>query len=165
MRTIQLIPHKVIAIFSVLIAQYTLGKKVAFPLGLVIGLSVYEIGIVVVLSEFVLMVVINHIFDLSFEKFKWAMYLRNRSERIQTHLNKGKWTARLMRIGWLGPLAITALPFSGGVWTGTSLARVMNLSNRQTLWAVGVGAVLGCLIFVLASLGILNMVEISEARV
>ncbi len=134
----------------------------AFPLGLFIGLSAYEIGIVVVLSEFVLMAIINHIFDLSFEKFKWAIYLRERSERIQAHLAKSKWTSWLMTIGWVGPLAITALPFGGGVWTGTSLARVMNLSNRQTIFAVGLGAVLGCLIFVLASLGILSIVELSE---
>lgn len=143
-------------------AQYTLGKKVAFPLGLVIGLSAYEIGIVVVLSEFVLMAIINHIFDLSFEKFKWAIYLRERSESIQARLNKRKWTAWLMSVGWLGPLAITALPFGGGVWTGTSLARVMNLSNRQTMLAVGMGAVLGCLIFVLAALGILTVVDLPE---
>jgi len=137
---------------------------VAFPLGLFIGLSAYEIGIVVVLSEFVLMAIINHLFDLSFEKFKWAIYLRARSERIQSHLGKSRWTSWLMSIGWLGPLVITALPFGGGVWTGTSLARVMNLSSRQTMVSVGVGAVLGCLIFVLASLGILSIVELSEIK-
>jgi threonine/homoserine/homoserine lactone efflux protein len=42
---------------------------------------------------------------------------------------------------------------------------VMNLSSRQTSWAVGVGVILGCLIFVLAALGILSIVEISEVQV
>lgn len=164
MRTIQLIPPKVLAIIPLLIAQYTLGKKAAFPLGLIMGLNAWEIGIIVILSDFVLMAFINHIFDMSFEKFKWAIYLRERTQRIQDRLNQGKWTAGLMKIGWLGPLIMTTVPFGGGVWTGLSLARVMNLSGRQSSWAVGTGVILGCLIFVLAALGILSIVEISESR-
>ncbi|MBT3227744.1 MAG: small multi-drug export protein [Candidatus Marinimicrobia bacterium] len=165
MRTIQLIPPKILAIIPLLVAQYTLGKKAAFPLGLIMGLNAWEIGIIVILSDFVLMVIINHMFDLSFEKFKWAMYLRERSTRIQARLSKRNWTAGLMKIGWLGPLIMTTIPFGGGVWTGISLARVMNLSSRQSTFAVGVGVILGCLIFILAALGILSIVEISEAGV
>jgi len=67
-----------------------------------------------------------------------------------------------MQIGWLGPLVITAIPFGGGVWTGMSLARVMNLPGKQTQLAVGVGTVIGCLIFVLASLGILSLVDVAQ---
>lgn len=155
MRTIQLIPPKILAIIPLLVAQYTLGKKAAFPLGLIMGLNAWEIGIIVILSDFVLMAFINHMFDLSFAKFKWAIYLQKHSRRIQDRLSKRRWTAGLMKIGWLGPLTITTIPFGGGVWTGISLARVMNLSSRQTSWAVGVGVILGCLIFVLAALGIL----------
>ncbi len=161
MRTIQLIPPKILAIFPLLIAQYTLGKKAAFPLGLILGFNAWEIGIIVILSDFVLMIFINHLVDLSFEKFKWAMYLRKHSERIQERLNKGKWTAGLMKIGWLGPLIITTVPFGGGVWTGISLARIMNMSDRKSSLAVGVGVILGCLIFVLATLGFLSFVDIS----
>jgi len=143
-------------------AQYTLGKKVAFPVGLVMGLTAYEIGVIVILSDFLLMAVINHMFDLSFERFKWAIYLRKRSVQVQLHLEKRNWTAWLMNIGWLGPLAITTLPFAGGVWTGTSLARVMNLSKRQSNVSVGLGIILGCWIFVLAALGILSLVTFAE---
>ncbi len=110
------------------------------------------------------MTFINHMFDLSIEKFKWAMYLQERSQRIQDRLSNRKWTAWLMKIGWLGPLAITTIPFGGGVWTGLSLARVMNLSSKQTNLAVGIGVILGCLIFVLAALGILSIVDISDVR-
>ncbi|NQV15624.1 small multi-drug export protein [bacterium] len=155
-----LIPPETIPIISVLITQYMLGKKAAFPLGLVLGLTAYQIGVVVVISEFVLMAIVNHIFDLSYDRFRWAIYLRERSERIQVHLKKGKWSSRLLRIGWMGPLTVTALPFAGGVWSGMALARLMVLSSRQTMWSVGIGAVLGCLIFVLAAIGILSIVEI-----
>ncbi|NQV41670.1 MAG: small multi-drug export protein [Candidatus Marinimicrobia bacterium] len=141
-----------------------MGKKAAFPLGLLMGLNAWEVGIIVILSDFVLMVFLTRMFDLSFEKFKWAIYLQERSQRIQERLSKRKWTAGLMKIGWLGPLAMTAIPFGGGVWTGLALARVMNLSSKQTSLAVGVGVILGCLIFVLAALGILSIVEFQEVQ-
>lgn len=162
LRITNLIPPETIPILSVLITQYTLGKKAAFPLGLILGLTAYQIGIVVVLSEFVLMVLVNHLFDISYDKFRWAIYLRERSERIQEHLKKGKWSSRLLRIGWMGPMTVTALPFAGGVWSGMALAKVMILSNRQTMLSVGIGAVIGCAVFVLAAIGILNFVEIPQ---
>ena len=162
---IQLISPKILAVFPLLVAQYTLGKKAAFPLGLIMGLNAWEIGIIVIISDFVLMAFINHLFDLSFEKFRWARYLQKRSSRIQDRLNQRRWTSGLMKIGWLGPLIMTTIPFGGGVWTGISLARVMNLSSRQSSLAVGVGVILGCLIFVLAALGFLSIVEITGAVV
>jgi len=162
LRTIQLVPPKILAIFPLLLAQYTLGKKAAFPLGLVLGLNAWEIGIVVILSDFILMTGLNFMFDLSFEKLRWARYLKDRIERGQNRLSNRKWLSGLLKVGWLGPLVITSTPFAGGVWTGISLARVMNLSKRQTNLAVGMGVILGCLVFVLASLGILSIVEISS---
>ncbi len=145
------------------IAQYTVGKKAAFPLGLVLGMTAYEIALIVVISEFVLMAFVHRLFGVSFEHFRWAKYLNQRFERIQDHLKQGKWTSRLIHIGWFGPLFITALPFSGGVWTGMALSRVMSLSTRKTVWSVGAGAVIGCGIFLLAALGILTIVDLPPA--
>jgi len=138
-----------------------LGKKAAFPLGLLLGLTAWEIGLVVILSDFVLMAVIDRLLVLSIQTFSWGHYLTDRTQRIQERLGRRKWTASLMKLGWLGPLVITTVPFGGGVWTGTALARIMHLSKKQTILSVGVGVILGCLIFVLAALGILSMVEIS----
>ncbi len=109
------------------------------------------------------MTFVHRLFNFSFHKFNWAKYLNERFERVQSQLMHGKWTSRLIKIGWLGPLFITSLPFSGGVWTGMALSRVMTLSTKQTLWSVGIGAVLGCSIFLLAALGILSIVDLSQA--
>jgi len=162
---IQLVPPKLLAILPVLLTQYTLGKKAAFPMGMVLGLNAWEVGLIVVLSDFVLMALMNRLLDISFEKLKWGQYLRARTSRVQERIGKRKWATRLMKFGWLGPMIITSTPFAGGVWTGTALARVMNLSNRETILSVGMGVIVGCLIFVLAALGILSIVELSEAGV
>ncbi len=143
-----------------MLAQYTLGKKAAFPLGLFMGLSVLNISLAVILCEFTLMVAVDFIFELSFDKFRWARYLKDWSERVQAHLQKGRWTSKLLKLGWLGPMTITAMPFAGGVWTGMALARALSLPRRTTIWVVGIGAILGCGIFALAALGILTLVDI-----
>ncbi len=132
-------------------------------MGLVLGITAYEIAVIVLICEFVLMAFVHQLFEHSLAHFRWTHYLTERFERMQVHLKQGKWTSRLIRIGWLGPLFITALPFSGGVWTGMALSRVMTLSTRQTLWAVGVGAIFGCCIFLLAALGILTIVDLPQA--
>ena len=161
MRINPLIPPKIIAILSVVTAQFTLGKKTAFPLGLVMGLSAYEIGVVVLLCEVVLMSVILYMIEYSADRFRLTCYLRNRSEKVQTNMEERVWVSRLMKIGWLAPLVITAVPFMGGVWSGMALSKVMGLSLRKSLWSVGMGAVVGCAIFVLTALGVLSLVDLS----
>ena len=76
-------------------------------------------------------------------------------------MKQRKLTKALINLGWLGPLTITALPFTGGVWSGMALSRVMGLSHKKTLFAVSLGAVIGCLVFALAALGVLSIIDFS----
>jgi len=124
------------------------------------GVSILNISLAVLICEFTLIIAVDFIFELSFDKFRWAQFLKNRSERVQAHLQKGKWSAKLLKLGWMGPMTITALPFAGGVWTGMAFARALSLPHRTMLIVVGVGAILGCAIFALAALGILSLVDI-----
>ncbi|MCF7824054.1 MAG: small multi-drug export protein [Candidatus Marinimicrobia bacterium] len=123
-------------------------------------MGIIEISIIVVICEFILIAVVEFLFTWSLDRFNWTRALKERSERFQEKLKTGAWSAQLIQLGWLGPLIITAIPFSGGVWTGMALARVMVLSTRKTIWAVGIGAVLGCSIYTLAALGFVSIVEI-----
>lgn len=143
-----------------MVAQYTLGKKVAFPLGIFMGLSVLNIAIAVIICEFTLIIAVDVLFSFAFDRIKWAQWLKERLERVQERLQKRSWTAPLVKLGWLGPLTITAMPFAGGVWTGMAFARILTLSHRTTLWVVSIGALLGCAIFALAALGILSLVNL-----
>ena len=124
------------------------------------GLSVLNISIAVIICEFTLIAMVDFIFTLSFDHFKWAQWLKRRSESLQSRLERRKWTARLLKLGWLGPLTITAMPFAGGVWTGMALARALALPHRTSIWVVAIGAILGCSIFALAALGILSLVQL-----
>jgi len=128
-----------------------------------LGISVYEIAVIVIICEFVLIAFVHLLFDLSSERFRWASYLNDRFKNMQIRLKQRSWTSRLVQIGWLAPLLITAIPFSGGVWTGLALSRVMDLSNKQAFWSVSIGTVFGCGIFLLTALGVLTIIDLPQA--
>ena len=117
----------------------------------------------VILSDLVLMFLVDMIFARSVDRLSLFQSIRQRSERFQERMKARKFSTALIGMGWLGPLAITAIPFAGGVWSGMALSRIMALSHKKTLFAVGLGVVIGCLVFALAALGVLSIIDLSKA--
>ena len=120
-----------------------------------------EITLLVILSEFLLILVVDLIFSRSIDRLSFLHNIRSRSERFQDRMKQRKFTTALINLGWLGPLTITAIPFTGGVWSGMALSRIMGLPHKKTLFAVSLGAVIGALIFALAVLGVLSIIDFS----
>jgi uncharacterized membrane protein len=128
-------------------------------LGILLDFGVWEISIIVILSEFALMFAVDLIFVKSIDRLSFLHRVRSKSERFQERMKERRMTSALVNLGWLGPFIITALPFTGGVWSGMALSRIMALSHKKMLLAVSCGAVIGCLIFALAALGVLSIIE------
>lgn len=113
-----------------------------------------------ILCEFVLMAILDFMISFSSSRFQWVYWLKDHYRRVQSRLERSRWNSLLLKLGWLGPLTITALPFAGGVWSGMAFARLLSISRKKTIVLVGVGAILGCALFAMAALGILTLVEI-----
>ena len=156
------LPTDILAVPPVVVAQFTLGKKAAFPLGLVMGLSVWSIALIIILCDLFLMAVVDWLYTHSVDRFPWTQSILARSRRIQDRLMEGGWSQRLLKLGWMAPLVITSTPFAGGVWTGMAMARLLHLSHTKTLFSVGLGVIVGCGIFALAALGLTSWVTFSE---
>lgn len=151
--------HSILALISIVLAQFLFGKKAAFPLGLIFGYTAYSVALIVIICDLGLMFVVYQIFSASVAKLKWIRHLRLRFESVQMWLAEGRWTRKLMPVGWLGVVAVTATPFAGGVWTGIALSRTLAMNAKQTYWAVGLGSVIGCAIFLFAALGVMHLVH------
>lgn len=123
--------------------------------------SILEISLLIILSDLVLMFLVDMIFSRSVDKLTLFQNIRSKSERFQERMKGHRLSTALISLGWLGPLTITAIPFAGGVWSGMALSRIMGLSHKKTLFAVSLGAVIGCLIFALAALGVLSIIDFS----
>ena len=148
------------AIFiSLILLHAVLGKKASFPFGIIVGLTPVFIGIIVIIYDLALMVVVRMIFENS-SRITWLERLRKKLFADHDKLRKSKWLKFCQNLGRLGVFIITAVPFSGGLWTGSILAHILNLQRKETYILVGLGSILGCAIFVVSFMGIVKLVNI-----
>lgn len=157
--------HNLLTIVSIVVAQFLLGKKASFPLGLVLGYSAWSIAIIVILCDMVLMFLLIDLFAIPLSRMKWMRFVRKRFEWAQQWLAEGRWTRKLIPVGWLGVVAITAIPLAGGVWSGVALSRTMAMTRNQSLITITLGIILGCAIFLFAALGVMHVVSIPSEPV
>ena len=155
-----LLIHNLLAVAGVVVAQFLLGKKASFPLGLVLGFSAWTIAGIVIVCDLVLMFLLLNLFTLSISHMKWFQLVRKRFEWAQHWLAEGRWTRNLIPVGWLGVVAITTIPLAGGVWSGVALSRTMAMTRNQSLIAITLGIILGCAVFLFAALGVMHVVNI-----
>lgn len=141
-----------------IITQLTLGKKGAFLYALLFKMNLYMVSIVIILSDLFLMVFIVKLFQATVNRVFPFTILQRKAIRIEQKLKTSNLAEKIIKIGKAGTLIITAIPFAGGVWSGMVLSKILQLDNKQTYWLVGIGAIIGCLIFLLASKGFINFV-------
>jgi uncharacterized membrane protein len=153
----QIIFRFVAIILTLLLIQAVFGKKASFPYGIVAGLSPFTIGIVVILWDYGLMVIIRKLFNDKL-KWKWLDKMRAKLFEDQNKMKQSKWTNIILNLGKSGVILIVALPFAGGVWSGAIISHIMKLSKTESYLLIGLGSTIGCAIFVLSFIGIVNWV-------
>lgn len=150
--------YNVIINYSILIVtQFLLGKKGSFVYALLFNMNLYIVSIVIIISDIILMFLVGGLFKITVKHvFPFTLLQRNAKTR-ESRIKESKLTAKVLKFGRLGPMIITAIPFSGGVWSGILVSKILKLSNKETYWQVSVGSVIGCLIFLLAALGFIEI--------
>lgn len=138
--------------------QLILGKKAAFPYGLIMGLSPLEIGVLVLINDVFLIVFVRSLFDRSM-RIRWLGELQQKLLIDENKLRRSKWLRYFQNLGRLGVLVVVSTPFAGGVWSGSILAHILGLKKSDSYFLIGVGSVIGCAIFVLGFYGILTWVQ------
>ena len=141
-----------------IIIQLILGKKGAFLYALLLHMNLYLVSLVIIISDLLLMVLVSRLFQVSLTRVFPFTLLQNKAVKIEQQLKQNNWGEKLIRIGQAGTLIITAIPFAGGVWSGIALAKILQLTNKQTYWLTGIGSVIGCIFFLFAALGIIKLI-------
>ncbi len=151
--------YKLLINYSVLIVtQFILGKKGAFLYALLFKMNLFIVSTVIILGDLVLMVVINKLFQTTVNRVFPFTILQHKAANVEQKLKESNLADKIAKIGKAGTLIITAIPFAGGVWSGVALSKILQLENKQTFWLVGLGSVIGCLIFLLAAEGFINLI-------
>lgn len=145
--------------YSILIiTQLIAGKKGAFLFAILRDMNLYVVSLVIILSDLGLMVAVARLFQTTVKRVFPFTLLQHKADKIEQKMKGSALADRLIKIGKAGTLVITAVPFAGGVWSGVVLAKILQLDNEQTYWLVGIGSVIGCLIFLLAAEGAINFI-------
>ncbi len=145
-------------IASLIITQYTLGKKAIYPVGLAYGYSLWFLTIFVTISDIILIPFAYRVLHISRSNIKLLNILHQKLLKKKEKLEKGKYFHLFYNFGKLAIVGITATPFSGGVWTGTILSNVLHLEFKQTFLLVSIGSAIGAMIFYLSFTGILSII-------
>jgi uncharacterized membrane protein len=146
-----------LVILGLVVTQLLLGKKGAFPYGIVLGLNLYLIASVVIITDLILMLLLEEMITYSGQRFKYLRMIHIKLRKWQNYLEHSALGKKILPIGKAGTLILTATPFSGGVWTGLAVSRILTLRTNETLWLVGAGSIIGCGIFLLAAMGLVQL--------
>ncbi|MCB0282585.1 MAG: small multi-drug export protein [Calditrichaeota bacterium] len=142
---------------ALIITQFILGKKASFLYALLFKMNLYIVSLVIIMCDLVLMLFVARLLSVTTKHVFPFTLLQREAVNREDKLKKSKLVARILKIGKLSPLIITAIPFSGGVWSGMLLSRILKLADKDAYWQVAIGSVIGCYIFLLAAMGLINL--------
>jgi uncharacterized membrane protein len=137
--------------------QLVLGKKAAFPYGLVMGLSPVFVGLVVLAQDVIQTPFIIMLLQGT-AQVPWLEKFRRRLILDEERLKSSRMMGWLKRVQHLGVVVVVSTPFAGGIWTGCILSHVFGLGRLNAFVLIAVGSVFGTIIFVLSFIGILHLV-------
>ena len=148
----------VILYAALIIIHAILGKKAAFPYGVVMGISPWTIGLVVLIYDLGLMILVRAVFDGATGRLKILQNLQNKLFMSEERLKRSRWLRTFQNLGRAGVVIIVSTPCAGGVWSGAVLSHILKLERIESYWLMGIGSAIGALIFVLSFLGIIHWV-------
>lgn len=144
-----------VVVITLLGIQFVLGKKASFPYGILMGLPLYAIGLIVILSDLFL-IYFTHVLITRTVRMKWLVILQRRAFIDGEKLRKSRWLRHFQNLGRLGVVVVVSTPLAGGVWTGSILSRILGLERMETFALIAIGSVIGCAIFVFGFQGLLS---------
>lgn len=147
----------IVILLTLIAIQFTLGKKGAFPYGVIVGLSPVLIGVIVVLCDFAL-IPFAYWLIRGTRRIGWLERKRRKLELSEEKMRRRPLLQTLRKAQFFSVAAVTATPFAGGVWTGAVLSHLFGFKAPQAYLSIAIGAVVGGAVFVLSFLGLVHWV-------
>jgi uncharacterized membrane protein len=135
--------------------QLVLGKKAAFPYGLVMGLSPVFVGLIVLVQDIAQTPLIISLLGGS-SRLRWLEKWRRKLMLDEERLKNYRWMRWIKHMQHLGIVLIVSTPFAGGIWTGCLLSHAFGLRKLNSFVMITIGSAIGTVIFVLSFIGIVH---------
>ncbi len=134
-----------------------LGKKASFPYGLVFGFNTWLIAILVIITDFAEIPFYRWLIAGAFDKIKPLQWLHGKLDHRESAFSQKRLYRWFIHAGALGVFILVIIPGAGGVQTGTLLSHILHLSKSRANVALGIGSIIGCLVFVAGAEGIMAL--------
>jgi len=149
--------HPAITFLALVVIQLILGKKVSFPYGIVFGYDPVNLGIIITICDIFFIIFLLFVFESS-SKIKFISRFREKYIAKSEKWKEKRSFRYFNKLGKIGVVTVNIIPFTGGLWMAYILANLLFLKKTETFSLTILGAILGNLLFVLSSLGILKWV-------
>ncbi len=136
--------------------ELTFGRKAAFPYGLFAGLTPVTVGIIAIFCDLLMVFLVTGILNGSMQNKTIRKFWSNVDSK-QDKLRESKYFSWLYQLGRLGVVISIALPMTGGVWTGTTLSKILGINRSETYFYIFLGSFAGSVLFVLSCFGLVNL--------
>ena len=135
--------------------ELSLGRKAAFPYGMFAGLTPVQVGIIAIICDIFMVFLVTGILDGS-TRYKSINRFWNKVGSNKNKLRESKSFKWLYNMGRFGVVVAIALPMTGGVWTGTTLSKILGINRTETYFYTFLGSVSGSVLFVLSCFGLIS---------
>jgi uncharacterized membrane protein len=159
---------KIWQIFSFIAIQYSLGRRGSFPYGLLLGLSLFEITTIVVISDIVQTILLLNFLVYTRQRFK-SIYkklkldkneanneniiaVKKKEKQVQKRKKLTEW---LEKNGSAGLIFIAALPYGGGALTGSIVAVSIKMNKKKAFFLIIIGCIISSFLYYLGFTGLL----------
>ncbi|MFQ6081956.1 MAG: small multi-drug export protein [Candidatus Aminicenantia bacterium] len=147
---------KLIVFFGI---QYALGRRGSFPYGLLVKYNLLKISVLVVISDMFQTLFLLYFFEYFIKRLKWVKKLKERLKKKEPGSQKNR-LEKFKKIGGVGVLLISALPYAGGALSGSILATSMRMEKKKAFGIITMGCVIGTCIYYLGFTGIIEILNI-----
>ena len=139
--------------------QYLLGKRGSYPYGLMVGFSLYQITLLVILSDIIQTFLLLNFFHYFSPKISWLKRKRGKTKTVKREGVCKKLFKKLKQWGAPGIMVVAALPYGGGALTGSMLAMSVSMEKRRAFCFIVAGCIIGAVLFYFGFTGITSALD------
>ena len=144
---------EIISFFAI---QYALGRRGSFPYGLLVKLNLLEISVLVVISDMIQTFLLLNFAGFLRKHLNFLSTLKKKLRKKPKPKKSNKWE-KLKKIGPLGLLLVSALPYAGGALSGSIMAASLKMKKTKAFLIIILGCIISTCLYFLGFAGVISI--------
>jgi len=134
-----------------------LGRKISIPYAIALGANEYFVLMLAIVLDLIQIPVFSHLYAHT-SRIGLVNRIKERIERRSENMEDSKMVNWAKKLGKIGTIALTAMPFQGGgMWSGVLLASILKLQRWQKYVLLSMGSALGCSIMAFGTSAVISL--------